>query len=193
MAVPAVFPKACGVIAFLRFIGVMNAAIWFGAVLFFTVGVLPALTAPALTDLFGGARNPLAPAYAGLALELLLERYHPLNYVCGGVAAAHLLIEWLYSGKPARAFMVYLVLTLLALGLLHGLVLQPKLNELHRIRYGRGPTPEQRAKAAKMFQVLHRAAGIMNYALAAGLFFYTWRVAIPGESARPASPRKIRG
>lgn len=181
-------------IAFLRFIGVMNASVWFGAVVVFSALISPALASPELLKLFTILRTPVEPvAYAHLVGEIVVERFYLIHYICGSIGAFHLLLEWLYTGKGVRLFMVYIMLTLTALGLINGLVLNPKMKQLHRIHYGVTSTPAQQAQAGKMFQVLNTTTQIIHWVMVGGLLIYTWKTASPGEQPRFSSTRKFRG
>ena len=51
----------------LRFIGVMNAALWFGAALFFTFAIAPAFSSPEMKRLLGGCLQAIGIMIAGLS------------------------------------------------------------------------------------------------------------------------------
>src|SRR5262249_8101692 len=65
------------VILVIRFIGVMNAAIWLGAAVSFTFAAAPAF--------FSGEalKMGLHPYWRGAMAELVLARYFYLQYICG--------------------------------------------------------------------------------------------------------------
>src|SRR5258706_13325490 len=117
--------------SFLRFIGILNAAVWFGAAIFFTFGIAPVFFTPQVRHLLGDI-------YAGLVLQAVIERYFLLHYCCGAIALIHQLAEWVYLGKALQRGTVGLLLAILALSPTGGLWLQPKLKDLHRIQYA-GP------------------------------------------------------
>jgi len=180
------------VIAFLRFIGLMNSAVWFGAVVVFAALISPALASSEIVDLFGGARNPMSPAYAVLAGEVIITKFVWIHFICGGITAVHLLVEWLYTGKAIRSLILYLAMLLITLGLLNGLILYPKMKELHRTRYTRGIEPARQQKATSMFSSLQQATEIIHWIMVGGLLIYTWKVATPGEQPRFNSTRKFK-
>lgn len=176
----------------------MNAAVWLGAVVVYAALISPALVSPEMLDVFGGARNPMAPAYRGLAVEIVAGKFYWMHFICGGVAAFHLLVEWLFTGKATRSLMLYLAMTLIVLGLTNGVLLHLKMKELHRIRYERLPPPvtqrqvDEKNKAAKMFGTLQSATEIIHWVMLAGLVVYTWKTATPGEQPRFNSARKFK-
>jgi hypothetical protein len=175
------FPSVSFVIAFLRFIGILNAAVWFGAALFFTFGIAPAFFTAEMKKLLG-------EVYSGLVAQMVLERYFVLHYCCGAIALIHQLAEWVYLGKALQRFTFGLLLTILALNLTGGLWLKPKLTELHRIKYAQNSSPTQRDEAGKSFRNWHGVSQLMNLAVLAGLGLFAWRIAMP-----PNGPRFVTG
>jgi hypothetical protein len=169
------------VIAFLRFSGVLNAAVWFGAALFFTFGIAPAFFTTEMKNLFG-------EFYSGLIAQMVLERYFVLHYCCGAIALVHQLAEWVYLGKALQRFTFGLLLTILALNLTGGLWLKPKLSELHRIKWSQQASQAHKDEAAKSFRSWHSVSMIMNLAVLAGLALFAWRIAMP-----PNGPRFVTG
>ena len=187
LALYANFSSVPSVIAFLRFIGILNASVWFGASLFFTFGIAPAFFTPEMKNLLGDI-------YAGLVAQSVLERYFILHYCCGAVAIMHQLAEWVYLGKALHRLTFGLLMAIMALSLIGGLWLQPKLKELHRIRYGRPEQfpPQQRAQAEKAFKSWHGVSQVMNLAVLAGLAGLAWRLSVPSNGSR-FSTGKFRG
>lgn len=166
----------------------MNAAVWFGASIFFTFGVAPAFFTPEMKRIFG-------EIYTGVIAQMVLDRYFALQYWCGAIALAHLLAEWVYLGKPLQRLTVGLLLGIFSVSLLGGLWLQPKLKRLHQIKYGRNElyTAAQKAQAAKSFSAWHGVASVINLFALGGLTVYAWRVTNPGNGPRFVSANKFRG
>jgi hypothetical protein len=54
-------------IGILRFIGIANAAVWFGSLIFFTVVVGPAFFSEGMINLFGAGNPQVGRAYASAA------------------------------------------------------------------------------------------------------------------------------
>jgi hypothetical protein len=172
------------VTAFLRFVGILNAAVWCGSAIFLTVG-LPAIFSPELKQLL------TAPG-VGLAAEALVARFFILQYCCAGIALAHLAVEWLYAGRSSWRGNLGLVIALLALALAGGLWAQPKMRGLHREKYF-GLTAARQAEAGREFAVWHGASEAVNLLVLGGLIIYLWRVSAPSELSRFANFGKIRG
>ena len=181
--------------ALLRFIGVINAAVWLGAAVFFTLG------APALFTT--EAKAVLGETQAGIAAMMLLSRYFALQYWCGAIAVIHQLAEWVYLGRSLQRGTLGVLLAVYALALLGGLWLQPKLRELHEVKYGyqkveggyvRGSLPpkERQEVAAAAFRRWHGVSMVFNLFILGGLVFFTWRVTSPVALPRFVPTNKFR-
>jgi len=171
-------------IGFLRFIGIANAAVWFGSGLFFTLAVGPAFFSDGMINLFGGGNAEVGRAYAGAAAQVILERYFVFHQICGGVALIHLLSEWIYMGRPLKRLTLFLIGGLLLLGFVAGYGLQPRMQALHRTMYSPASSLEQRETARKSFRRLHGASQMLNLVVLGGVLVYLWRVTTPGSSYR---------
>jgi hypothetical protein len=165
------------VIGFLRVVGVVNAAVWFGASFFFTVQVGPAFFSEPMLRL-------LSRPYAGAAAQVVLERYFWLHQICGGVALLHLAAEWLYMGKAAPRWVIALLGGMLVLSVLGAHGIQPKLQGLHRTIYTAGQLPARRELARRSFRVWHGWSQALNLVLVGGVFVYLLRVTRPPETSR---------
>ncbi len=178
------------VIGFLRFVGLMNAAVWFGAAIFFTVGVGPAVFSHDMQRLLG-ANN--FPYFSGAIVQVLIARYFDLQVVCGLIALFHAAAEWLYLGRPLHKFWAGLLAGLLAVGLLGDFVLQPKIQKLHAIKYAPNRAPATRNAAARSLGLWHGFSQTVNVLMLAGLGLYLWRVAHPVSTTRFVTPAKFPG
>jgi len=161
------------VISFLRFLGVLNAAAWFGGAVFVTFFAGPAFFSDQMIHALANQRY-----YAGAAAQVFLGRYFSLHYVCGALAAAHLLAEWLYLGRRLTRFTTGLLTLIIALTLLGGTWMQPKLHNLHHTMYF-GATPVEKTKATNTFRTWHGASQAANLVVVAGLLVYFWRLTHP--------------
>ena len=164
-------------IGFLRFVGVANAAMWFGASIFFTFSVGPAFFSDKMIGL-------LTRPYARAAAQIVIERYFFFHEMCGVIALAHLVAEWLYMGKPLQRLTLWLLLGIFALGLVGGYSLQPKLRALHRTIYGPGSTAQQIDQAKQSFKLWHATSQALNVVVLGGVAVYLWRVTTPGSGYR---------
>ena len=175
-------------IGFLRFVGVLNAAVWFGSAIFFTFGVGRAPFSPEMKGLLG-ANN--FPYFSGAIAQILIARYFHFQLACAAVAIVHLLAEWLYLGKSLRRFRTGLVAALCAAVLLGGYWLQPRLKGLHAVKYGVNNRLEIREAAARSFRTWHGVSQVINLLAVGGLAVYLWRVANPSDPTRFVSAVKF--
>jgi hypothetical protein len=171
----------------LRFIGLMNAAVWFGASLFFMLGVAPAFFTPRITDHLG---RP----WAGFIAFIVFERYFALQYWCGAIALAHHLAEWVYLGRPLQRATMLIVLGVFGLGLFGGLWLQPRLERQHAIKYAKPGlyNDEQKAAAEKSLSAWHVVSRITGLLSLVGLAIYVWRMGNPPNPPRFMPATKFR-
>ena len=168
-------------IGFLRFVGVLNAAVWLGASVFFTFAAGPAPFSAEMRSLLGPGNFPY---FSGAIAQVLIARYFHLQVVCGVVAVAHLLAEWLYLGKPSRKLQGGLLIGVCAAALIGGYGLQPKLKALHATKYGINTRPEVREAADRSFRAWHGVSQVINLLAVAGLGTYLWRAANPSDPTR---------
>jgi hypothetical protein len=165
---------------FLRYIGIINAALWFGAGIFFAMGILPGVFSQDMRNLFGAQGFTY---YAGGVALILFRRFFMLQYFCGTVALAHLLAEKLYLGRALPRFGTGLVLGLLALGLLGGIYLQPHMEALRQTKYF-GRTQEEKVEAAQAFDLWHVFSEATDVFILAGLLANLIRVSQPAAPGR---------
>ncbi|HEY0455085.1 MAG TPA: DUF4149 domain-containing protein [Verrucomicrobiae bacterium] len=174
-------------ISVLRFVGVMNAAAWFGAAILYMCAVAPAFASAEM-------KRTLGEIYAGVIGQMLVDRFYTLQYWCGSVALAHQLAEWVYLSRPLQRITVAVLAGVFTLSLVNGLWIQPKVNDLHKLRYARAGviSQEQKAAAAKSFQSWHMAASTFNLLGLAGLTVFTWRVIQSTNGTRFSPSGKFR-
>jgi len=178
------------VIGFLRLVGVVNAAVWFGAAVFYLFIAHPLTSAPAMQELLG-PRN--FPYYSQAIAQLQAEHYFKLHVICGLVALAHLTAEWLYLGKYPRRFWLGLAIGLVVWGLVAEYGVQPQLKSLHARRHAANVKVETRESARRAFIIWNTIAQGLNYFMAVGLALYFWRQANPSDPARFVPTTKFRG
>jgi hypothetical protein len=178
------------VTGFLRFMGLLNAAVWLGAAVFCTLGVLPVLSSQKVMSLLGQTYFPyLSTAISRVIIGRLLD----WQIFFALFAWLHLVLEWLYLGRTPRRVWVTLLTFLFCLSLLGGLWLNPKLAELHRIQHGSNVPAANRELAAKSFRVWEGVFQALNVLLIAGVGTYFWRLTTAEDAPRFVTPVKFRG
>ncbi|NJM55861.1 MAG: DUF4149 domain-containing protein [Verrucomicrobiae bacterium] len=129
-------------IQFLRLIGIFNGAVWLGSAVFFTLSIGPAVFSPQMLAIFPPDYPEEARRYyVGLVAQVLISSYFKAGLWCAAIAIFHMVAEWLYTGRTPRAWRVYLLVFLLAGGLVGRLYMQPNMETLHRAKYSRAPRP----------------------------------------------------
>ena len=175
-------------IGFLRFVGILNAAVWFGTAIFFTFGAGLAPFSQEMKSLLGPNNYPY---FSGAIAQILIARYFHFQLACGMVAVLHLLAEWLYLGKYPQKLQVGLLIGLASAALIGGYWLQPKLKALHATKYGLNTRPEIREAAARSFRAWHGVSQVVNLLMVGGLAVYLWRAANPSDPTRFVSAVKF--
>ncbi|MCX7866374.1 MAG: DUF4149 domain-containing protein [Limisphaera sp.] len=173
----------------LRFLGLVNAAVWLGAGVFFTVAVGPAVFSEEMRSLLGD-RN--FPYFSGAIAGLLVSRLFRLQIVCASLAVAHLLAEWAWLRRPFRRVETYCVAVLTALVLMGAFWWQPEIHRLHRIKHAVNLPAAVREEAAHRLRWWHGAAQAANLLVIAGLLLYLNRVARPADAPRFLPSFKLR-
>lgn len=165
-------------ISFLRFIGAVNAAVWLGASVFMTFFAGPAFFS---ADMIEALKHRF---YAGLAAQVILDRYFTLQCCCAIIALVHMLAGWFYLGRRAARFTIVLWACLTALIVFGGFFAQPKLHKLHQTMYY-GSSATEQTVATKSFRAWHGASQAANLIVTLGVMVFFWRSTLPG----PESPR----
>jgi hypothetical protein len=165
------------VIGFLRFVGIANAAVWFGASVFFTVVVGPAFFSEPMLRLLG---RP----HAGAAAQVVLERYFLVHQLCGAIALLHLVAESLYLGRVIPRWILVVLLSVFALGLVGGYAIRPRLERLHVTMHQPSATEEARERARRTFGVWHGLSQGLNLVVLAGVLVYLLQVTRPPDTSR---------
>ena len=173
------FPYLAGVVLILRFMGVINAAVWLGGAWFFTFAVAPAFLAPEMKRILG-------EVYSGVIAQMLMARYFHLFYGCGALALLHQAAECLYLGRALHKFTLGLLLATVSLGLVGGLWLQPKLRSLHQVEHGRDEfySREEKEAAAAAFSRWQGFSQMLNILALGGLTIYFWRMTNASDAPR---------
>src|SRR5947207_13356639 len=140
----------------------MNAAVWFGAAIFFTFGAGPAIFSKEMEHALQLKPELPFAYFAGGIAQVIIASYFHLQLACVFVALLHLLAERLYLGKSPDSRSLGLLTVLLSISLLGGFWLQPKLKNLHTIRYRVSTPPETREAARESFRTWHGVSQIVN-------------------------------
>jgi hypothetical protein len=170
-------------------VGILNAAVWLGGGIFFSVALAPAIFSKEMEGVLG---HEYYPYFSGAIAQVLIARYFHLQLVCALVALIHFMAEWLYLGKSAQALWLGLVISLFSLGIVGGFWLQPRLKELHTIRYAVNTPRETRDAATQSFRTLHGASQGINLLMLCGLAVYFWHLANPPDPTRFLSAATFR-
>ena len=174
-------------IGLLRFVGLINAAIWFACALLVLLAVEPAATS---SDMAGLLSQRNFPYFSVAISHVIIGRFVGLYLICSLIALLHLAAEWLYLGKyPHRAW-VGLVVLLGLIGLGENYWLIPKLRAWH---YARSAPQAKNQVADRSYRYGHMLFESINLFAIAGLSVYLWRVAYPPDPARFVSAPKFRG
>jgi hypothetical protein len=174
------------VIGLLRFVGVINAAVWLGAACLSIFGMDPGATSQDIRDLIGTRNFP----YFSVAIsQILSTRYFHLFLLCSVVAIFHVAAEWLYLGKYPKKLWIGLVFSLFLFGFIEAFWLQPNLKTWHHLRYAQKPTSSAADRAFRAWNAVSKGANVLALC---GLAIYLWRVTNPADPARFVSATKFR-
>lgn len=177
----------------IRFIGVLNAAIWLGASVFFLYAAGGTFFSPDV-KLMG-----LHPFWPGVFAQRLIEKLFLLHITCSLIALVHMLAEWVYLGRALHRLLAGLLGGLFLISLVGELVMLPKMKDLHHRYYSmsadykavRIPDVE-RIEAIQTFRRLHGVAMGGNLLVLCALVFYFWRVTYPPDNLRFVGSSKFR-
>lgn len=180
-------PYSDGVIGVLRFIALMNAAVWLGTTVFFTFGAAPACFS---ADMKSALRVSAGDSYfSGVIADVIMTRYYQISLACAVVALLHSVSRWLYMGRPSRKFSSALLVCLFGITLLGSNQIRPALRRLNHQRFT-ATQPADRQAAARSFRILSVVEEALNFLVIGGLVVYTWRIANPSETLRFVTPVK---
>ncbi|HLH52050.1 MAG TPA: hypothetical protein VKY92_00320 [Verrucomicrobiae bacterium] len=178
------------VIGLLRFLGLVNAAVWFGASFFFIFIGEPASSSGSMQALLGPKSFPY---FSAAISQLLGTRFFGLFLVCAVVAMLHVGAEWLYFGKYPRRVWLLLIFGLFLGGLIQSYGLQPKLQDRLAVQFSSNNRPEQRESARHSFRLWHAMSTCLDVVLLSGIGIYLWRVANPPDEMRFVGASNLKG
>lgn len=138
-----------------------------GAAVFFTLGAGPAFFSDDMARI-------LPKSHAGAAAQVVLQRYLLFHIACALIALIHLMVEWLYSGRPLSLFSTTLVSLMLLFSVAGSLWMLPRLSTLHREIYSPHSQPAQVEAARRSFGMWHGVSQSVNLLLLAGILMHLW-------------------
>ena len=169
----------------MRYVGIINAAIWFGGGLIFTLVVLPGVFSADVYKLFAvSPESPFYKFYPGGVAEILFGRYFIVQYVCGLVALGHLFAEKLYLGRAIPRIAAAIVVAALVISFIGGAWVQPKLRGLRQTMYSQKAGAEEKAVATRSFGMWHGVSQVANLFMLVGLLAHLINVSRPEEPGR---------
>lgn len=177
-------------IAFLRFVGIANAAVWLGGAVFYTVAVRPAVISSDMQALLG---SKYFSYFSGGVGQIVLARYFYFHLACAAIALLHLLAERIYLGRTAHRLWLGLLVALFGFSLVGSVWLGPKLARLHRAQHVLHAAPSAREAAAKSFHLWHGVFQAVNVLMIGGVAVCLWRVANPPDELRFVGSPKFQG
>lgn len=153
--------------------GLLNAAVWLGAAVFCSTGLLVAMNSRAAIALIG---TQYFTQVSGALTQIVFSRFYHLQILCAIVAGLHLVAEWLYLGRYPRRFWAGLLVALFVTSLVGSLWLNPKLTRLHRAQFVPNQPAAQVEIARRQFQVWEGVFQAVNVLMIGGIAVYFWRL-----------------
>lgn len=153
----------------LRLVQLAVVATWFGASIFLTFFVGPALFSPEVLGVI--------PKYhAGRVAQVILGQFFWLQLTCGSVALLISLFGWVLGGTRQRPWATVLLLALVSVVLVLGQTLPPRMERWHAIQYAPNTTPLQKSEAQGAFRRLHGLSQVANLAVMLGVALYFFQL-----------------
>lgn len=177
-------------IGVLRFLGMVNAAVWLGATIFFMLGARTALYSSEMVSLLQPKYHPY---FSGVIDHLISIRFYHLSLACALFALLLQTARWLYLGRPSRKVSLGLLIGLFLVVLINGNAIEPQLSKLHATRFSAAAPMVDRDRAVRSFRLWRFASGTLNIVLIGGIIAHLWGVANPSDSPRFISSVKFRG
>jgi hypothetical protein len=179
------------VIGLLRFLGLLNAAVWFGATFFFIFVADPAATSSDAMRVLLGTRS--FPYFSIAISQVIGARFFALFLLCALLAMLHMGAEWLYFGKYPRRFWLLLIFGLFLGGLGQTYGLQPKVKGLLLLQHSPNSPLEEREAAGRSCRVWRAVSTGFDLILLAGLGIYLWQVSDRPDEMRFLGAANLSG
>ena len=156
---------------FLRYVYVLALVVWLGGLV-----VAGGVAAPAIFGVLEGWNAVEGRVLAGQVFGEVLNRLHTVAYVCGGVMFAALTLHRLLGSRPLRyGLRVSLITAMLALALVSGLVISPRVAALQREVGGPiAALPEGDARRAEFYRWHGYSNLLLSGVAMGGLILLFW-------------------
>jgi hypothetical protein len=174
------------VLSFLRYMGILTAAAWFGTSVLFLFAVEPAFSSESMHRL-------LPESHAVAVSHLVGDRFWTAQYLCGFVALLHMIGEKLYTGRPFQRSSLVLNAALLALALMSATLFQARLKQYHMDVYGTRSTPQQRVHGQRWLGIWNGLSVGIQIVMTVGLAFHLSQTVSSDASYRFVMGGKNRG
>jgi hypothetical protein len=174
---------------FLRALGLLNAALWFGASVFCSTGLLAAVNSREFGAVVG---QQFYPQMSGALMLIVFSRLFYLQIFFAFLAGGHQALEWLYLGRILRRRWVGLLALLLLVSVGSGFWLMPKLKQLHAAQHLPQITEVERTQLERRFGLWHGVFQAVNVVTILGIGAYLVRVSRVQDEPRFVSPFKFR-
>jgi hypothetical protein len=173
----------------LRFIGMCNAAVWLGAVVFCLTALPAALDSREMVGLVG---ERFADQVSRGFSQIIITRLYYLQIVCAVIASLHLGAERLYSGRTlSRIWLGWLAL-LAATSVAVSVWVLPQVGVWQRQAHSTLATAEEREAATGKSRFGRGVVSLLNLGLMVGIGVYFWRLSHPENPPRFVSHLKFR-
>src|SRR5690349_7889031 len=106
----------------------MNAAVWLGTTVFYTLGANPVCFSADITNMFKAGPDGY---YPNVIAQTVMAKYYVISLACAVVALLHFTAKWLYLGRQSRKFSLAIVITFFAITLIGSRGIQPRLETLN--------------------------------------------------------------
>lgn len=172
-------------ISFLRFVGVMNAAVWLGGTVFHLFAVAPFFGSSAVHWLLG-------ELHAGGTGLMLWHRFYGLQYLCIGIAWLHLLAEWVYLGRSVSKFNGWALSIGLSLTLTSHAEMSQGVEKAHWKRQNSNVSVVDRERALRVYPLWKGVWIATNAALGLTILAFSWKTLTANQGPRFMTQGRFR-
>jgi len=174
------------VLPFLRIIGIANAALWFGASLFFLICIRSVFQSEQLTQL---VPHPFSEA----SMHVLLAKYLVLLMLCAFVAIVQHCAEQWYAGRPIFRLRLGILLTLVVITFILKWVIFPSMTQQHIRAYRPTASQQDLQEGARAYRLWKTGFHFVHLFVVLGSFSQLWQVTRNQSSYRELGMHQFRG